>query len=442
MNATHPIAAPALTPLTLRRNFAWTTCGNVVYSLCSWLMLTVIAKLGDPAMVGQFALSLAVTQPVVALAQMNLSQIQMTDARHEYRFGDYLGLRLITNALTITALIGIALGSGYGLQTGAVIVIAGVGLAFDGLGDVACGLLRQHERMDRIAISLAVEGVLSLLLLTAGLVFGHSIVWAVAGSALASALVALLYDVPCAVWVLRASGRDPRGLFTLGGGLALPRPHWDVRALTRLAGLALPLAIMMLLIALNNNVSRYFIERSLGVRDLGIFSALVSFVAVGRVVTQALGQSASPRLARHYAEGDRRNFVRLLGRLLLVGAALGLAAPLVALAAGRQILTLFYAPEYARHLDVFVLSLAAGGAGYVSSFLGFGITAARYFKIQAVTLAATTGVTAAACAWLIPAYGLRGAAEAALVAAAAQIVIHLLILRYALNALPGREATP
>ena len=61
----------------------------------------------------------------------------------------------------------------------------------------------------------------------------------------------------------------------------------------------------MLLIALNNNISRYFVAHYLGVRELGIFSALVSFQAVGRLVIVALGQSASPRLARLYAEGDR-----------------------------------------------------------------------------------------------------------------------------------------
>lgn len=432
---------PRLKPLSLRVNFAWTTCGNVIYSLCSWLMLSVIAKLGDTTMVGQFALSLAVTQPIVAFAQLKLGQVQMTDARREYRFGDYLGLRLITNALTLGTLVWMALRGGYGLETGVVIFIAGVGLTFDGLGDVTFGLMRQHERMDRIAISMAAQGLLSLVLLTAGLVFGHSIVWAVAGSALASALVALGYDVPNAVWLLRMSGEDPQSLVILWGRVALPKPHGDLRTLVRLAWLALPLGAMMLLIALNNNISRYFVEHYLGVQALGLFSALISFVAAGRIVTLALGQSASPRLARHYAEGDRQNFVRLLGRLLLIGAVVGLAAPLVALAAGRQILTFFYTPEYARHLDVFVIYLAAGGAGYIYSFLGFGITAARYFKIQTVTLAAMTGVTALTCAWLVPVYGMRGAAWSALLVALMQIVIHLLILRHVLKALPASNVS-
>lgn len=443
MNTTAPVArkppeaaACQVKPLTLRGNFAWTACGNVVYSLCSWLMLTAIAKLGNMTMVGQFALGLAVIQPIIAFSQLNLGQVQTTDARHEYRFGDYLGLRLVTTAIALVILSLITLHGGYGRVTGAVILLAAIGLAFDSIGDVTFGLLRQHERMDRIAISMAVEGVLSLALLTAGLVFLHSIVWAMAGSALASALVVLAYDIPNAAWVLRLSGSDSHGLFTILGRFSIPRPYWDRRILARLAWLALPLGGIMLLITLNNNISRYFVEHSLGVRELGIFSALISFVAAGRIVTLALGQSATPRLARCYAEGDRQGFVRLILRLLLVGVAVGLAAPTVAWAAGRQILTFFYTPEYARHLDVFIIFLVAGGLGYVCSFLGYGITAARYFKIQTVTLAAVTAVTIATCAWLVPAYGLRGAAWSALLVSGAQIAINVLILRHVLNALP------
>ena len=443
MNATVPIArkppeaaAHWVKPLTLRRNFAWTTCGNVVYSLCSWLMLTAIAKLGNATMVGQFALSLAVIQPIIAFSQLSLGQVQTTDTRREYRFGDYLGLRLVTTVLALVLLSLMTLQGGYGRVTGTVILLTAIGIAFDSIGDVTFGLLRQHERMDRIAISMAADGVLSLALLMAGLVFLHSIVWAAAGSALASALVALAYDIPNAVWVLRASGGDARELFTVLGRFSVPRPYGNLRTLARLSWLALPLGGIMLLITLNNNVSRYFVEHFLGVRELGIFSALISFVAAGRIVTQALGQSATPRLARCYAEGDRQGFVHLILRLLLVGVAVGLAAPVVAWAAGRQILTFFYTPEYARHLEVFVVFLAAGGLGYVSSFLGYGITAARYFKIQTLTLAAMTAVTVLACAWLVPAYGLRGAAWSALAVAGAQIIINALILRHVLNALP------
>src|SRR5262245_17210531 len=53
-----------LQPLSLRRNFSWSFAGNAVYAGCQWGMLMVMAKLGSPEVVGQFALGLAVTGPI------------------------------------------------------------------------------------------------------------------------------------------------------------------------------------------------------------------------------------------------------------------------------------------------------------------------------------------------------------------------------------------
>src|SRR3954469_7592651 len=85
--------------LSLRSNFSWTFAGNVVYAGCQWGMLMVLAKLGSPERVGQFALGLAVTAPILMFSNLQLRAIQATDARREYRFGHYLALRLATTAL-------------------------------------------------------------------------------------------------------------------------------------------------------------------------------------------------------------------------------------------------------------------------------------------------------------------------------------------------------
>lgn len=68
----------------------WTFIGNVVYAGCQWGMLVVLTKLGSPEMVGQFALGLAITAPVFRFADLRLRNVQATDTRREYLFGDYL----------------------------------------------------------------------------------------------------------------------------------------------------------------------------------------------------------------------------------------------------------------------------------------------------------------------------------------------------------------
>ena len=88
-------------PLTSRRNFSCTFVGNVVYATYQRGMLVVLAKLGSPEMVGQFFLGLAVVAPVVMFINLQLQAIQVTDARQQYVFGDYLSLRLIATRLAL-----------------------------------------------------------------------------------------------------------------------------------------------------------------------------------------------------------------------------------------------------------------------------------------------------------------------------------------------------
>jgi len=73
--------------LSLPRNVTWSAVGNVTYAATQWGMLIILAKLGTPEMVGQYALGLAVTGPVFMLANLQLRVIQATDTRESHTFG-------------------------------------------------------------------------------------------------------------------------------------------------------------------------------------------------------------------------------------------------------------------------------------------------------------------------------------------------------------------
>jgi O-antigen/teichoic acid export membrane protein len=170
-----PPRAMPMERLSLRTNFAWTLSGNVVYAGCQWGMLVVLAKIGSPEWVGQFALGLAVTAPVLLFANLNLRSVQATDIGDEYRFGHYLALRfamLVLAALTICGILAFI-----GLSRESTLVVFGVGVAktFESVSDVFYGLLQKHERMDRIAKSMMIKGPLSLTALAVGTYLSGSV---------------------------------------------------------------------------------------------------------------------------------------------------------------------------------------------------------------------------------------------------------------------------
>lgn len=426
-----------LSRLSLRANFSWTFVGNVVYAGCQWGMLVVLAKLGSPEMVGQFALGLAITAPVIMFTNLQLRGVQATDARREYLFGDYLGLRLITTMLALLIIAEIVSVSGYRLEAVLVILAVGLAKAIESISDAFYGLLQQHERMDRIAKSMMIKGLLSLVALGVGVHLTGSVFWGAVGLAVAWALVLVGYDIRSGALILKPLPQVGGAAPNEGDQEAILRPRWEMKTLIRLAWLALPLGLVMMLISLNTNIPRYSVERYLGERTLGIFAAIAYLQVAGITVVGALGQSASPRLAKYYAAGDGLSFRRLLLKLAGIGALLGGAAILVALVAGQELLTLLYGPEYAQR-DLFVWLMVAAGIAYVASFLGYGMTAARYFQIQLPLFALVTGITALACLWLIPANGLHGAAMALVISSAVQAGGSSVVVAYALRKL-GRH---
>lgn len=423
-------------PLTLRRNFSWTFVGNVVYTACQWGMLVVLAKVGSPEMVGQFTLGLAVTAPVVMFTNLHLRVVQATDARQQYVFGDYLALRLIATGLALLIIVGITFAAGYRWETSLVILVVGLAKAFESISDVFYGLIQQHERMDRIAISMMIKGPLSLLLLGLGIYLTHSVLWGAVGLAVAWAIVLVSYDIRSGVLILNTIPQTPESKKVGDTSLKLAlSPRWHLGTLRKLVWCALPLGFVMMLISLNTNIPRYFIERYQGERELGIFAAIAYLMLAGSMVVNALGESACPRLAKYYAGGNSTAFRKLLVKLIGLGALLGIVGVVVAFVAGRQILSLLYQPEYAKHTNLFIWLMVVAAINYVASFLGYGMTAARYFRIQMPLFVLVTSVSAAACLWLIPISGLQGAVIALLIAATVQAATSLAVNLYALHML-------
>jgi O-antigen/teichoic acid export membrane protein len=418
--------------LTLSCNFSWTFIGNFIYAVCQWGMLVLLAKLGSPEMVGQFTLGLAVTAPVIMLTNLQLRIVQATDAKKQYLFSDYLGLRLIATTVALLVITVISLSGGYQWETSLIIFLIGVSKAFESISDIYYGLIQQYERMDRIAVSLMIKGPLSLLLLGVGICLSGRVLWGVFGLVIAGVVVLLGYDIQQGALILNTNPAITEAEIAVNQELGTLQPHWNLRTLAKLAWLCLPLGFVMMLISLNTNIPRYLIEQYLGDRELGIFGALAYLMVAGNLVVSALGESASPQLAKYYVERNRVAFRTLLLKLVAIALLLSAIGVLVAVVGGRQLLTLLYRPEYAEQTNLFIWLMVIAGVGYISSFLGYGMTAARYFRVQIPLFMAVTSISAIGCLWLLPKLGLQGVAIALLIAAIIQTGFSFAVILHAL----------
>jgi O-antigen/teichoic acid export membrane protein len=423
---------PVKTP-SLRANFIWTLVGNNLYAASQWGILILLSKLGTTEIVGKFALALAITAPVILFSNLALRSVQVTDASRSYEFGHYLALRLVTTSAAFLIIAGIVIVMRYPGDTSLVILMVGLAKSFESISDVIYGLLQQHEWMDKTSISMILKSFLSFLGVAAGLYLGKSLFWGAFGLAVAWGLTLVTYDLLVGKKLLELE-EDPAVVVKRSRWL---KPLWNWDQTFRLARVSLPLGIAACLISLNLNIPRYFLERSFGENSLGIFAALAYPLVAGTLVINALGQSASPRLAKYFESGDVRKFWNLLFALTGLGLLIGLAGIVLVLLFGQQILGVIYQAEYAKYAREFLWLMLAAGIEFTFSFMGYGMTAAHYFKIQPVIYFISVTLSIGLGFLLIPVSGILGAIQVTLITTCFRSIAMLGVNIYAIRKRSG-----
>jgi O-antigen/teichoic acid export membrane protein len=415
----------------IRSNLAWMVTGTLWAGFCQWTLLVVLAKVGTVNMVGAFTLGLALVLPVLMFSCLNLRALYITDCSCTYRFREYLALRLLTAAASVVFIVALAVAARYPVALAASIALISLAKALEYISDILYGLLQREERMAGISISMMLRGTLSLCTLSIGVYVTGSLVWGAVGLVLSSAFTLLAFDIPRSLALLNTKLSDALRECAVYVGAVYAGRGGGYRRLGMLAFSGMPLGLVLMLVSLNLNIPRYFVEHSLGMRDLGIFASIANLMGAGSVVIGAFGQSAAPRLAKYFAEGKMHEFRALLRTLVLASLGLGAAGLGGALVFGSRALAIIYRPEYSTRQDVLVWLMAASGMVYLGVTLGFAMTAVRCLTPQLPLFALAAASTALTCIVLVPALGLRGAALAILISSVIQCAGGALLLQKA-----------
>lgn len=407
---------PARRTPSLRGDFVWTFLGNAVYAAGQWAILSLFAKLGGTAMLGEYALAMAVSAPAGMLAHLNLRSVLATDTQGRHGFGDYLAVRLIVSALGMAAIAAIAVWATPDWTIRAAIVAVGFGQSCETVSDIFYGALQRRHGLRQVSWSMIVRTLVSVGALAAMLWATGDLLFAVCALAGGKLAVLIFYDLP--------AGIRGETLATTG-----------VASAVSILKTALPLGLILMLVSLNTNLPRYAIEQHLGAVSLGLFTAVVSFITVGSTIANALGQSATARLSRFVDQRDVAAFRGMSAKIALLVLGVGIAGVLVAALLGREILVLLYRPEFgAQHL-LLVAAMGAGSLSYLAIALGYSVTSTRMFGTQ-VPLFALSAAACASASWLLtPHLGLYGGVTALAIAALVQIAGQVWLLRRKLRVL-------
>lgn len=374
-----------------RANVIWTGAGNAAYAATQYGLLMVLAKLSTPLAVGQFTLAQAIVTPVIAVSQMQLRQVQVTDMQGEASAADYLGLRGLATlgALAAVAMVAAIIGG----DRSYLIILGWVALAkaAESQSDGLYGAFQRRDRLDLVSLLLAARGVVGLGAFAVTLALTRSTV-------AASAALALSWIAALAVVELPA-------LVRLGGGLGTVDPA----RMRRIARATVPLAVAAGLVAFSSNFPRYVLDARWGKSEVALYSVALAPVSLMGLFTGALSQATLTRAASAFQRGDAASFRRVALLLTGVNVAVGLAC--VALFAGLSgdAVSLLFTPAYARAapvMTVMALGVALGGLGAFGSTV---LLASRRFDLQLYNIVVGVLVQLPTCLLLVGRYGAVGA---------------------------------
>lgn len=378
----------------LHRGVLWSGTGSAFYALCQYGMLMSLARLGSPTHVGQFALAQALATPIIIVSQMQLRQLQVTDAAEEQTYGQYFGTRLVASAAAVAIIVLIAVVSQYRGEMLLVISCVALAKALESLSDIVHGVLQRAERMDLIARALVIKGTTSLIVFAALLALTGQLLISVAGMAAVWAVLLLTYDLR-----LAASVTGQRLEIDVDGAV--------VRTLARTA---LPLSIASGLLALSASIPRYVLEATQGPEAVGLFAVASIPLAILAVANNAVHQATLPRAATHFHQGELEHAGRIARTVATLQVAGGAVLALVLFVAGGPIMRVLFGPEYvpmAPLAAIMAAGVAISGAGAWGTTM---MMAGRRFNLQLTFVGAIILLQVPAALLLITRFGPLGAA--------------------------------
>jgi len=405
---------------SLRADFSWTFVGNVVYAAGQFAMLTLLTKLLRPESVGQYALGLALIYPLMMLTNMQLRSVMNSAGTQRAEFGNFLSLRLLMTTVALAIAFVITQVLHYDRELTEVVLMVGCAYGIETISDVFYARLQLHDRMAEVAKSMMIRALLSVLGMGVAVYLSGSLLWGILAVVIARCIVLLGCDI--SQRTQNVAGESKRLL----NEVLVPR--FGLKEQLGLLLHGLPLGIVVLLTTLGSSLPNFFIKHGLSERDLGIFSVISLTISVGNMAVVSLGQAAFTRLARSYFHRNASEFDALLGKLLLVGAGIGVVGMIVSEFAGREILTMIFRPEYAERADLLPWIMAAGAVLFMAQFVGFGLTAAGYYYAQVLPNVLATISLVATCNWLIARHGLFGVILSMFVAALVQLITSAIVL--------------
>jgi len=180
--------------VSIKSNLIWNSAGSTVYLALQWIITILVVRLSsgyDAA--GQLSLAMSFAALFAPVALYKIRAYQISDVKHEFSSGEYVGFRIVTIGFSFIIVFFYALVVS-NLSSIPVIVFFLLVKAVEVFVDVLHGVDQFYNRMDYIGQSLIIRGILSFLSFCLVLYYSNSVALAILSMFVVTFPVAILFD--------------------------------------------------------------------------------------------------------------------------------------------------------------------------------------------------------------------------------------------------------
>lgn len=405
--------------LVLIQKAKWLLGGNIIFAFSQWLILTLIAKLCTARELGEYSYAMSIIAPVFMLTNLQLRPIFVADYNSDkhYDYGSFFGLRFYSNVLGFILVI--LWGMFSHIDSIWIIAFVAFTKCLEGISDIIYGWYNALDKTELITRSLTAKAIFSVILLGAILSFSKSLIYGLIGIFIAYLVVMLVID-------FKAINVKKQWLV------------WQLQAAKQIIMYALPLGFTVMLVSLQTNLPRYFIEKYDSIENVGVFTVFGYFIVVGGIAINSVCQYLSPHYAQSWYEASKKHFFKLFYMSYVIAGSFGLISFVLTYFWGAELLGLIYGDKFNHELATLNIIILSGIFIYLSVVNGYIMTSLKIIKVQVPMFLGLLAITFVSSFLLIPKYHLIGAAWVGLISSFSQFLIGLIIL---LNKFGGRYGT-
>lgn len=386
----------------------WLLGGNIIYALNQWLILTLIARELSTKDLGLYTYAISIAGPIFILMNMQLRPIYIAEfnSSNKYSFESFFSLRLYTNILGIV--IGIAWATYTNIETLPIVICILIIKALEGFSDIIYSKYNAHNKTELITKSLLIKSVSALLAVIICIYSTKSLLLSIISIILTYVLVLTFVDF---------------------NNLKL-KPNWFVFNLSEFSSIivyAIPLAIASTLISLTSNMPRYFLEDYFSLDLVGIYSVFIYFVAIGNIFINSVCQYFSPYFSIYW-NSNNKLFLKTISYCWMIAIIFGLIMVLLTYLFGKELLNIIYGSKFNNYIYELKIIILSSIFTYASVVNGYVLTAIKVLKTQVPIFLFILSSCVILSYFLIPKYGLTGAAWGTLAVSLIQFLITISIL--------------